>query len=172
MNLNRMLVALAGVLLMLAGCASYDGRGLVAGSSSGAQVEALMGQPALRLPSPDGGSVLYFPRAPMGRHTFAVTLGADGVMRGIDQRLTHANIDKLMAGTTTSSQVRAIFGPPYPYNVSRLPFMAREVWEYRWLEIGDKRILWVQFSDDGIVREVINTHDYEADEPSGSGTMP
>jgi hypothetical protein len=73
-----------------------------------------------------------------------------------------------MAGTMTSGQVREIFGPPDPHSVTYLPLKERDVWEYRWLEMGDKRILWVQFSTDGILREVINTHDFEADEPSGA----
>ena len=172
--MKKFLLAVGAALaaLALGGCASYDGRGLVPGSSTGPQVEALMGKPALRLPAADGGSVLYFPRSPLGRHTFAVTLGPDGVMRAIDQRLTHANIDKLRAGTSNRKDVLGIFGPPDPANISRMPFKPLEVWEYRWLESGDKRILWVSFSDDGILREVINTHDYEADEPTGSGSMP
>ena len=156
------------VALAVGGCASYDGRGLVPGASTGAQVEALMGKPSARVAKPDGTSVLYFSRNPMGRHIFAVTLGTDGVMRGIEQTLTQANIDKLMAGITTAAQVREIFGPPDPYSTSYLPVKQMDVWEYRWLEMGDKRILWVQFSKDGILREVINTHDFEADEPSGA----
>jgi hypothetical protein len=164
-----MRILVAGLVAALAaGCASFDGRGLVPGVSTGAQVEALMGKPAGRMAGPDGSTVLYFSRNPMGRHNYAVTVGPDGVMRGIQQTLTQANIDKLMAGTTTSKQVREIFGPPDPYSVTYLPLKERDVWEYRWFEAGDKRILWVQFSKDGILREVINTHDYEADEPTGA----
>lgn len=163
----RMLLAVVCATLLAGGCASFDGHGLVPGASTGAQVEALMGKPDARVANPAGGSVLFFTRNPKGRHNFAVTLGPDGVMRGIEQRLTRASIDKLMAGKTTSKEVRELFGPPDPYAVAYLPLKQRDVWEYRWLEIDDKRILWVQFSADGILREVINTHDYEADEPTG-----
>ena len=126
-----------------------------------------MGLPAMRVAKLDGGSVLYYPRGPMGRHTFAVTLGPDGMMRGIDQRLATENIDKLVVGATTKTEAREIFGPPDPDLVSQLPLSEREVWEYRWIDSGDKRILWLQFSADGLLREVINTHDFEADGPSG-----
>ena len=161
------------VALAIGGCASYDGRGLVPGASTGSQVEALMGSPALRVTRPDGSTVLYFPRSPQGRHVYAATVGPDGVLRELDQRLTWANINRLMAGTTTAKDAREIFGPPYPYTISRMPFKPLEVWEYRWLDVDDKRVLWLHFSDDGILREVINTHDFEADEPSGAaGTMP
>lgn len=74
----------AFLALALGGCASNDGRGLTPGSSTGAQVEALMGPAAMRVTQPDGGSVLYFPRGPEGRHSYAATIGSDGVMRSID----------------------------------------------------------------------------------------
>jgi hypothetical protein len=168
-----MRTVLVAVLTMLAsgGCVSFDGRGLVPGSSTGPQVEAAMGAPAERLARPDGSSVLYYPRNPIGRHAYAVTVGPDGVMRSIEQRLTRANMDKLVPGTTTTKDVRELFGPPYPATVGRSPFSQREVWEYKWLEIEDKRVLWVQFSPDGILREFANSHDFGADEPTGS-SMP
>ncbi len=161
---------LAGICtaLALGGCASYDGRGLAAGNSTGAQVEASMGQPALRVANPDGSSILYYPRGPEGRHTFAVTLGPDGTVRGIDQRLTLANVNKLMVGVTTAKEARELFGPPDPYGVSRLPRLAREVWEYKWLDYQEKRVLWLQFSDDGILREAMNSRD-DFHESPGAG---
>jgi hypothetical protein len=33
--------------------------------------------------------------------------------------------------------------------------------------VAEPRILWVQFSSDDIAREIIETHDYDADPPSG-----
>lgn len=158
--------------LLLCSCASYDGRGLAPGRSSGADVEALMGTPAMKLSRPDGSSVLYFTRSPQGRHTYAVTLGADGVLRGIDQRLTLDNINALTVGKTTAREARELFGPPYPYTVTTIARLDREVWEYNWQDFDDKRVLWLHFSSDGVLREVINTHDFSVDEPSGSGDMP
>lgn len=164
----RILLLVAAASL-IAGCASYDGRGLVPGASTASQVEAVMGKPAERISKADGGAVLYYPRNPVGRHTYAVTLGPDGVMRSIDQRLTLENVNRLVSGKTTSKEVREMFGPPDPYSVTHFPLMERDVWEYKWLDYDDKRVLWVHFSKDGILREVINTHDFGADEPSGGG---
>lgn len=158
------LFALAAALL--GGCASYDGRGLVPGTSTAAEAEALMGPPAETRATADGGRVMVFPRAPLGRHTYAVAVGPDGRVRGVEQLLTWANTEKLLAGTTTRAQVRELLGPPGI--VSRLPRQQREVWEYKWLHYDEKRILWVQFSDDGIVREVLNMRDFAAEPPSGS----
>jgi hypothetical protein len=122
-----------------------------------------MGKPAERIAQPDGGSVWFYPQAPLGRHTYAVRLGPDGVVRAVDQRLTRANVAKLVAGTSTQKDVRELFGPPY--SVTRFPRQARLVWEYKLLDYEELRVLWVQFSDDGIVREVLEGHDWAADPP-------
>ncbi len=48
--------AAVAVAALLAGCASFDGRGLAPGKSTAAEVEALMGAPAEKLSLPDGGT--------------------------------------------------------------------------------------------------------------------
>lgn len=159
------------IALVLAGCASYDGRDLVPGQSTSADVEARMGRPAERLARPDGSSVLYFPRGPHGRHTYAASLNADGTLRSLEQTLTHANAMKLLVGKTTAKEVRELFGPPG--TVSHYARQDREVWEYKWLDAEDKRVFWMQFSSDGILREAINMHDFDTDPPGGpGGDMP
>jgi outer membrane protein assembly factor BamE (lipoprotein component of BamABCDE complex) len=71
----------------------------------------------------------------------------------------------IVAGETTSAQVRALLGPPL--RVTRFDRMQRDVWEYRRYESpADERMIAVQFSGDGIVREVIVLKDYNR-EPCG-----
>lgn len=159
---------LAGLLAsaLLAGCASFSDSGLVAGKSTGADVEAMFGRPAERVVTPDGGSVLYYPRGPQGRTTYAVVLGAEGRLQAIEQRLTDENIAKITVGTTTAQQVRELLGPSLIH--SSLPRLGRDVWEYK---MGDRAlpyVLWVQFSADGIAREVIKMTD-ELDRGSDRG---
>lgn len=168
--MRTLLVAIVAALV-LAGCASYDGRGLAPGSTA-AQVEAAMGKPADRVTKPDGSSVLYFSRNPVGRHVYAVTLGPDGAMRGIEQRLTLENINKLVIGTTTSKDVRDLFGPPDQGSVTHFPLIQQDAWEYRWLWFDDERVLWVYFSKDGVLRQFVNAHDFAAEKPSGGQSMP
>ena len=162
-SLKHAACAAISAAILLAGCAAYDGRGLVAGRSTAADVQALMGPPAERLAKDDGSSVLYYPRGPFGRQTYAATLGADGVLRGIEPLLTHENAMKLVVGTTTAKEVRELFGPPSW--ISHYPRQGRHVWEYKWANVEDKRVFWMQFSDDGILREAINMHDFESDPP-------
>jgi hypothetical protein len=147
--------------LLVAGCASFDGRGLQPGKATAAEVKARMGDPALELKRPNGDTWLYFTRYPFGRATFVATLGADNVLRGIDQRLNYWNIHAVRAGMR-AEEVRELLGPPR--EITRLPRQQREVWEYPWRHaVRELRILWVQFSDDGVVREVVEMHDHEAD---------
>jgi hypothetical protein len=151
--------------LLAGGCASLNGRTLVAGASTANDVQALMGEPEQRLQRADGDSVWYFSRLPTGRAIYAVTLGPDGVVKSIDPRLTRENIARLELNATTRDQARELFGPPY--RTTRAPFKPLDVWEYPWLEITDKRILWISFSDDGVAREVIEMRDFTAEPASG-----
>lgn len=147
------------------GCASYDGRGLVPGKSTTAEVEATMGRPAEKMERA-GETIWWYPRGPMGFHSYTARIGADGVLRGIEQRLTVENVGKLAPGTTTRKEVRELFGPPFV--VSTLPRLMREVWEYQLVEVDFKWKLWVQFSDDGVVREVLKMRHPDMDPPGAA----
>jgi hypothetical protein len=171
MKLNSMMVGglRRGVAVALAafltGCAGYSGRDLVAGKSTAAEIQASMGTPAEKLALPGGDSVWYYPRGPQGRQTFAVTLRPDGVLRGVDQRLTMANVATLVQGRSTAKEVRELLGPPP--TVRQFPRLQRYVWIYPMQRVEEPRILWVQFSSDDIARESTESHDFDADTPSG-----
>jgi hypothetical protein len=160
---NRIAVlALAGAL---AACASYDGRGIVAGSSTAADVERVMGQPAEKVTGSAGDTVWFYPRNPFGRHTYAVSVAPDGRVRGIEQTLTMENMARIGAGTSTAKDVRLMFGPPY--RVTRNHMGDREVWEYRMFnQIQIPYNLFVQYSLDGVVREVLFLRDPSQDMPA------
>jgi hypothetical protein len=158
------LPAILGAAL-LGGCAAFDGRGLEPGKARVADVEAAMGTPVERAAGPDGSSRLYFTRLPSGRANFVATIGPDGLLRGIEQQLTYDNIKRIAPNVTTSKEVRDLLGPPA--RIVRMARQQRDVWEYPWQLAEDRRMLWVQHSYDGTVRELIEMHDYESDPPSG-----
>jgi hypothetical protein len=154
----RLLLGSLAIAVLLAGCASYDGRSLVPGQSRAADVEATMGMPAEKIVLAGGESVWFYPRQPQGRHMFAVRLGPDGVVRAVEQRLTGENMQKLAPGTMLAKDVRELLGPPW--RVSRLPRQKREAWEYAVYDArGFEFYLYVQFSGDGVVREVLLLRD-------------
>ena len=147
--------------LLIAGCAAIDGHTLVPGKSSAAEVRTLMGLPALELKHPDGGTLQYFERYRAGPAVYVARIGPDGVLRALDQRLTYANIHSVRVGMG-AAEVRELLGPPI--SVMRLPRQQRDVWEHPWRHaVRELRVLFVQFSDDGVVREVIERHDHERD---------
>ena len=123
-----------------------------------------MGAPAERITLQNGDSVWFYPRMPFGRQTYAVTLGQNGVVRAVEQRLTVENMHKLAQGSTTAKDVRELLGPPW--RTSRLERQQREVWEYSMYNAsGFEYYLYVQFSGDNIVREVLLLRDLYASAP-------
>lgn len=162
-------VLLLAAAAMAAGCSSlsYSGRGLVPGTSDAKDVEALMGPPAERITVAGGDSVWFYPRNPAGPHTYAVRLNPQGIVQAIDQRLTMDNLARLVPGTTTRAEARALLGPPW--EVSRLPRQQREVWSYR-MDNGlfVEHDLYLQFSADGVLRESILLKDMKNDLGHGS----
>jgi hypothetical protein len=151
-------------ILVAAGCVSYDGRGLVPGQSGAKQVEDLMGAPKERVTLASGETIWFYPHGPYGATTYAVRLSAAGVVQSIDQVLTYENIQKLRPGTTTKQQVREILGPPSGY--THLDRQQRDVWFYPVEnQIMVPHNLYVQFSADGIVRELVMVRSPILDKP-------
>jgi hypothetical protein len=150
-------------MLAVAACASFDGRSLVPGQSTESQVLALMGEPDQVRRLAGGAKALYFSRLPEGRAMFVATIGPDGRLQSLEQRLTRENIARLMPDQSTADDVRALFGPPSA--VGYLPLKPREWWEYQYYDYTDRRVLWVQFSQDGIVREVLDMRDWAYEAP-------
>lgn len=161
---RRGAASVIAAVVLLGACASFDGRGLVPGKSIATEVEALMGPAAQRLSLPGGETALYFSRLPVGHAMYVATIGPDGILRSLEQRLTRENMAKLIPGSSTMKEVRELFGPPGL--AGRLDLQPREWWEYKYLYYQDQHVLWVLFSDDGVVREMI---DRRALETAGGG---
>jgi hypothetical protein len=100
------------LLLVAAGCASFDGAGLKPGQATSAEVEHAMGTPA-ETRKVGGETLLYYPRQPYGDATFVARIGQDGRLIDIEQRLTDANVAKIVPNVTTGEQVRDLLGPPW-----------------------------------------------------------
>jgi outer membrane protein assembly factor BamE (lipoprotein component of BamABCDE complex) len=160
----RLLLGSLAIVVLLAGCASYDGRSLVPGQSRAADVEALMGAPAEKL-TVEGGSVWFYPRQPQGRQTFAVSVDSGGLVRAVEQRLTVQNVHRLRAGSTTRREVRELLGPPW--RIASAGRRQGEAWDYAMFDDTQKEHnLSVLFSDDGVVSRVYLLREM-VNEPTG-----
>jgi len=162
--MTRLLAAL--LIVLLAGCAAYTGRGLEPGKATAGDVTALMGPPAMEVKRPNGDTWLYFPRNPWGRVTYVAALGPDGRLIDVEQRLTYDNIHSIKEGQRIED-VRLLLGPPR--EVWLMPRTGWPIWEYAWWFANkEMRVLWVYYSvDDGVVRRVTEQHDYN-DQPENS----
>ena len=146
------------VMAPLHGCASYDGSALIVGSSTEADIQKLMGSPDEKIKLASGDTVWFYPR-PVGRQTYALTVGANGRFRSSEQRLDREYIDRIRGEAWTRKEVRELLGPPW--QTVRFERQQRDVWTYRWSDYSDRRLLHVQFSYDGVVREVLDMMDME-----------
>ena len=147
---------LASVLLssaILAGCAGFSGRGLVPGQSTEQEVEALMGPATDVRKGPNGDTLRYYSREPYGRHIYVAPIGTDGKLRSLQDGLAQGNVARLRIGTSRDEDVRMRIGPAY--RVDQFPAMPREVWTYKMYADGFPKDLYVQFSPDRVVREVM-----------------
>ena len=152
---------LAGILLaaLVACCASYSGAGLVPGVSTETDVEAVMGNPADVREAPGGETVLWYPRMPWGDGSYAARIGPDRKLLSIEQRITEENIAQIVRGKSTTEEVRDLVGPPY--RIDQFPRMDREIWTYKLQTFPFPKALFVQFSPDGVAREVYYMDDPE-----------
>ncbi len=147
-------------LFVLAGCASYDGRGLAVGQSTESQVESLMGPSADTRRGRDGDTYRYYPRLPYGRATYVARFDGNGKLKAIEQRLQEETFSAIKPGITTVDEVRFLLGPPS--RVVKFPRMGRESLEYPWRGRNGVELLFVvQYSPDGIVREAQSIDDPE-----------
>jgi outer membrane protein assembly factor BamE (lipoprotein component of BamABCDE complex) len=141
-------------VLLVVGCASFDGRGLTPGQSTAADVEQVMGAPADKR-QVAGETWYYYPRQPFGRVTFVARVASDGRLIAIEQVLTDANYAKIIPNTTRAEQVRDLLGPPW--QVVHFAREDRDTWTWHIKRFGDPGIpmsLNVQMSPDGVVRGV------------------
>lgn len=162
--MKSLLAVLAAALL--AACAGYDGRGLVPGQSTGADVEAVMGEPA-DVQQTNGETVLWYPRLRYGRQNYAARIGPDGKLLAIEQRLTEENIARLVRGQSQAVDVRDLLGPPH--RSDPFPRMEREIWTYYMQGSPTWKVLYVQLSPDHVVRELYYMDDPEALPKGGRG---
>ena len=87
-----------------------------------------MGPSADRRQTREGETVRYYSQLPAGRAIYAARFGADGRLIAVEQRLTSANLSRVVPGVSDADQVRDLLGPPY--EVLRFPRLPGEVWTY------------------------------------------
>lgn len=137
------------LLLVLAACASYEGRGLRPGASTEADVRSVMGPPALEVAAPDGGKRLAYPRGPLGTQTFMADIGPDGRLEALRQVLNDDTFNGIRPGMTRDDVLRRL-GPPG--DTMHFSLTGNTAWVYRFKDTwGYLAELSVNFNPDWIV---------------------
>ena len=119
--------------LLLAGCASYGGRGLKPGVDRVENVLQLMGEPAMRWQNADRSVQLAYPRGPAGFHTYMVSIDADGKLRQIENVLDEKHFARIQSGMS-KDDVLYILGPPQPGWTAYFKRRDELVWEWRYCD--------------------------------------
>ena len=141
-------IPFAVVAVLAGGCAGYGGGALQAGATE-AEVRTTMGAPALEMRDPDGVRHLYFPRGPLGNHTFVADLAPDGGLREVRQVLGDDTFNRIRAGMTGDEVLRMI-GPPR--ETSHFSNLGQTAWDYKYQDTwGYPAIFSVMVADNGIV---------------------
>ena len=117
-------------VLLVAGWASYDGRGLRPGESRAEDVLAIMGPPAMSWQDADGSRQLAYPRGPAGFHTFMVRLAADGRLVSIENVLDLSHLAAVKPGLSKEGVLR-LLGPPDEAMTVYYPARDELAWDWR-----------------------------------------
>ncbi|HVS25868.1 MAG TPA: hypothetical protein VHE58_00935 [Burkholderiales bacterium] len=137
------------ILALLAGCASYSGRGLEPGISTETEVREVMGAPAATWETPDGPAWAY-PRGPLGVETFLVRFDADGKLALIEQVLDEEHFAQIKADLT-QDDVLHLIGPPF--QILTFPALNEVSWDYRFRDLwGYNSIFSASFDEAGRVK--------------------
>ncbi len=119
--------------LLLAGCASYAGRGLIPGEARGEDVIARMGPPAMEWTNPDGSRLLAYPRGPLGVHTYMVHVGADGRLQFIENVMDPRSFARITPGMNQEQVLRTL-GPSIPAWTSYSRARDELAWGWRYCD--------------------------------------
>ena len=134
----------------LGACASYDGRGLLPGTATEAEVRQLMGTPALEIADTDGTRQLVYPRGPAGVHTFMVHIAPAGRLARIEQVLDEAHFALVTPDRSTRETVTRLLG--LPHRTWEFFRTTQTAWDYRYRDAwGYTADFYVTFSRDGVV---------------------
>lgn len=157
---HRAWALLLAITPLGAACDFIAQKDLTPGQSTEADVRRWMGQPEMIWEESDGSRTLEYPRGPMGKETYFVTVGADGRYRRIEQVLTEENFRKVQPGMTRD-QVRQILGKPG--EISRFKRQNEEVWGWRYLEATQRTMFfYAHFDQDtGLLKRTDQMQDWK-----------
>ncbi len=133
---------------------------LKVGASTGFDVRDVYGKPSSEWKEPDGSTVWMFVKGPMGYQTYKATIGADNVLKSIDQVLSDPHFAKVQKGMSQADVERVLGKPGESVD---FPLKKERVWSWRYEASPSlKRQFHVHFDVNGQVTETSRTDDQSA----------
>ncbi|MGE8318039.1 MAG: hypothetical protein ACN6O3_04780 [Comamonas sp.] len=157
------LAAVAGLALLLAGCA-YPTQ--FKPGDTEAQVQAKLGPPSATVPLPGGGQRLTYTTQPMGREAFQLSFDAGGRLLKTEQVLTAERFGAIPMGQYTVQQLLQDFGPPM--EITGVYSFDGRIYTYRLWQDNIKRLAHVHVDPQGVARRLMFT-DEPMPEPRDPG---
>lgn len=156
---RRTATVLGAALLALAALTACDSERIAQleeGVATEADVKRQFGEPAAVFTEADGGRTFEYPRQPEGRANYFITIGTDGKMSALRQVLRADIFAKVQPGMD-QAELRRLLGRPARTQVFALK--NEEVWDWRWLENGQKKVFSVSFDTTGRVKASASVDD-------------
>ena len=136
MKIFKTFVGLAGIAVLMAGCAFTP----VQPGMSREQVMASYGTPTRTLPLATG-TRLQYSRQPAGQSAVMVDLDAAGKVVAVREVLTLQEFLRIEPGQWTRDEVEREFGPPA--RVDRVASWSGDIMNYRWRDNLQDMLFWV-----------------------------
>jgi hypothetical protein len=172
-SLFRISPALLGLACLLTGCAGgglsvglgSGGIGLAGTTSGSAQANASSMTPAVlqdRLGAPtgiyalpQGGQRLQYSQMPAGFQVWNYDFDVSGQLTGQDQALRYENFNRIVPGQTRQEEILLNYGRPV--RVVQVARFDGPVWDYRFSDINNPRIISIHIDRAGVLQRVVYT---------------
>lgn len=151
--MKRLLGCLCALLsaIGISACDYLNVRQLQPGVSTAAEVRERFGPPHMEWRNEDGSTTWEYSRQPEGVECLMITVGGDGILRGIEQVLNEESFARVEKGMN-GDQVRRLLGKPASSQFFQLK--RETVWEWKIDDGqagGDPAYFTVSFNNDGRV---------------------
>ena len=163
-------IAIAALLSACAGGGGFvgvgsGGVGFVSGGGAGVQndgagvspstLQARLGQPSAIYPLPNGGQRLQYSQMPAGSQVWNYDFDNAGRLLNQDQALRYANFNLIVLGQTRQEDIMRMFGRPM--RIVRVARFDGPIWDYRFNDINNPRIISIHIDPAGVVQRIVYT---------------
>lgn len=124
-------------------------------TATAATLQARLGAPSATYPLPDGGQRLQYSQMPSGYQVFDYDFDSAGRLVRQDQALRYENFNRIALGTTRQDEILFTYGRPM--RIVRVATFDGPVWDYRFSDINNPRIISIHIDRAGIVQRVVYT---------------